>query len=118
MTKIVNVTGSYTVNTTVYPSWTGPASLSSTWQALNPTDQGRTLSPLEEILYKAFKTLTTYGTNELRGGSSNAIHTTVKDLYSVTIKVANATPTSPYEELAKHLKQLLYFFRNRGCCWL
>ena len=105
MTKIVNVTGSYTVNTTVYPSWTGPASLSSTWQALNPTDQGRTLSPLEEILYKAFKTLTTYGTNELRGGSSNAIHTTVKDLYSVTIKVANATPTSPYEELAKHLAQ-------------
>ena len=105
MTKIVNVTGSYTVNTTDYPSWTGPATLSSTWQALNPTDQGRTLSPLEEILYKAFKTLTTYGTNELRGGSSNAIHTTVKDLYSVTIKVANAIPTSPYEELAKHLAQ-------------
>jgi len=105
MTKIVNVTGSYTVNTTTYPSWTGPATLSSTWQALNPTDQGRALSPLEEILYKAFHTLTTYGANELRGGSSNAIHTTVKDLYSVTIKVANATPTSPYEELAKHLAQ-------------
>lgn len=105
MTKIVNVTGSYTVNTTTYPSWTGPATLSSTWQALNPTDQGRALSPLEEILYKAFHALTTYGTYELRGGSANAIHTTVKDLYSVTIKVANATPTSPYEELAKHLAQ-------------
>ena len=26
-------------------------------------------------------------------------------MYSVTIKVANATPTSPYEELAKHLAQ-------------
>ena len=105
MTKIVNVTGSYTVNTTDYPNWTGPATLSSTWQDLNPTTQARTLSPLEEILYKAFKTLTTYGENELRGGSANAIHTTVKDLYSVTIKVASATPTSPYEELAKHLAQ-------------
>ena len=72
---------------------------------MNPTAQGRALSPLEEILYKAFHTLTTYGTIELRGGSANAIHTTVKDLYSVTIKVANATPTSPYEELAKHLAQ-------------
>ena len=105
MTKIVNVTGSYTVNTTTYPSWTGPATLSSTWQNLNPTTQARTLSPLEEILHKAFTTLTHYGANELRGGSANAIHTTVKDLYSVTIKVANAIPTSPYEELAKHLAQ-------------
>lgn len=105
MTKIVNVSGTYTVNTTNYPSWTGAASLTSTWKDLNPTTQARTLSPLEEILYKAFKTLTTYGAEELRGGSAHAIHTTVKDLYSVTIKVANATPTSPYEELAKNLAQ-------------
>ena len=107
MTKIVNVTGSYTVVKANYPSWPGSDGdvLTSTWKDLNPTTQARTLSPLEEILYKAFKTLTTYGDNELRGGSSNAIHTTVKDLYSVTIKVANATPTSPYEELAKHLAQ-------------
>ena len=107
MTRIINVTGSYTVVKDDYPSWPGSDGdvLSSTWKDLNPTTQGRTLSPLEEILYKAFKTLTTYGANELRGGSSNAIHTTVKDLYSVTIKVANATPTSPYEELAKHLAQ-------------
>lgn len=107
MTKIVNVSGTYTVVKADYPSWPGNNGdvLSSTWKGLNPTTQGRTLSPLEEILYKAFKTLTTYGTNELRGGSSNAIQTTVKDLYSVTIKVANATPTSPYEELAKHLAQ-------------
>jgi hypothetical protein len=107
LTKIVNVSGTYTVVKADYPSWTGSNGdvLTSTWKDLNPTAQGRTLSPLEEILYKAFKTLTTYGANELRGGSSNAIHTTVKDLYSVTIKVANATPTSPYEELAKHLAQ-------------
>ena len=107
MTKIINVTGTYTVVKDDYPSWPGSDGdvLTSTWKDLNPTTQARTLSPLEEILYKAFVTLTSYGTNELRGGSSNAIHATVKDLYSVTIKVANATPTSPYEELAKHLAQ-------------
>ncbi len=107
MTKIVNVTGTYTVVKADYPSWTGNDGdvLTSTWKDLNPTTQDRALSPLEEILYKAFTTLTSYGANELRGGSSNAIHTTVKDLYSVTLKVANAKPTSPYEELAKHLAQ-------------
>ena len=105
MTKIVNVSGTYTVVKAKYPSWSGSDGdvLTSTWKDLNPTTQGRTLSPLEEILHKAFTTLTSYGPNELRAGSANAIHTTVKDLYSVTIKVANATPTSPYEELAKHL---------------
>ena len=107
MTKIVNVSGTYTVVKANYPSWSGSDGdvLTSTWKDLNPTSQGRTLSPLEEILHKAFTTLTTYGANELRGGSANAIYTTVKDLYSVTIKVASATPTSPYEELAKHLAQ-------------
>ena len=107
MTKIVNVSGTYTVVKDDYPSWSGDDGdvLTSTWKDLNPTAQGRALSPLEEILYKAFTTLTTYGANELRGGSANAIHTTVKDLYSVTSKVAIATPTSPYEELAKHLAQ-------------
>ena len=107
MTKIVNASGTYTVVKDDYPSWPGSDGdvLTSTWKDLNPATQERTLSPLEEILHKAFTTLTTYGTNELRGGSAHAIHTTVKDLYSVTIKVANATPTSPYEELAKHLAQ-------------
>ena len=111
MTKIVNVSGTYTVVKANYPSWPGSDGdvLTSTWKEMNPGakpgGQGRTLSPLEEILYKAFHTLTTYGPNELRGGSAHAIHTTVKDLYSVTIKVANAIPTSPYEELAKHLAQ-------------
>jgi hypothetical protein len=107
MTKIINVSGTYTVVKTDYPSWPGNNGdvLTSTWKDLNPTTQARALSPLEDILYKAFHTLTSYGPNELRGGSANAIHTTVKDLYSVTSKVANATPTSPYEELAKHLAQ-------------
>ena len=56
MTKIINVTGSYTVVKANYPSWTGNNGdvLTSTWKDLNPTTQDRTLSPLEEILYKAF----------------------------------------------------------------
>ena len=103
MTKIVNVTGSYTVDTATYPDWTGAATLTSTWKDLNETTQGRTLTPLEEILYKAFHTLTSYGTYELRGGSSKAILTTVRDLYAVTTKVVGATATSPYEELARHI---------------
>jgi len=103
MTKIINVEGSYTVNTTTYPDWTGAATLTSTWKDLNETTQGRTLSPLEEILYKAFYTLTNYGANELRGGSSKAVLTTVRDLYAVTTKVVAATATSPYEELARHI---------------
>lgn len=107
MTKIVNVSGSYTVNTTTYPDWTGAATLTSTWKDLNPTTQDRALSPLEEILYKAFTALTTYGANELRGGSSQAVLTTVKDLYSVTTKVVAATATSPYEELARHIAQAI-----------
>ena len=110
MTKIINVSGSYTVVKTgttgrIYPDWTGDATLTTTWKELTTTT--RTLTPLEEILAKAFTTLTTINTTsgELRGGSAHAIHTTVKDLYSVTIKVANAIPTSPYEELAQHLAQ-------------
>ena len=107
LTQIINVEGSYTVNTTTYPDWTGAATLTSTWKDLNPTTQARDLTPLEEILYKAFKTLTTVGTNELRGGSSKAVLTTVKDLYAVTTKVVGATATSPYEELARHIAQAI-----------
>lgn len=103
MTKIINVEGTYTVDAATYPGWTGAATLTSTWKDLNETTQGRTLTPLEEILYKAFHTLTSYGTNELRGGSSKAVLTTVRDLYSVTTKVVAATATSPYEELARHI---------------
>ena len=107
MTKIINVEGTYNVNTTTYPSWTGAASLTSTWKDLNPSTQGRELTPLEEILYKAFHTLTSYGANELRGGSSMAVLTTVRDLYAVTTKVVGATPTSPYEELAKQVAEAI-----------
>ncbi len=103
MTQIVNAEGSYTVNTETFPDWTGAASLTSTWKNLNPTTQNRALTPLEEILFKAFYTLTHYGANELRGGSSKAVLTTVRDLYAVTTKVVAATATSPYEELARHI---------------
>ena len=103
MTQIISAEGSYTVNTTTFSDWTGSATLSSSWKDLNPTTQARDLTPLEEILYKAFTTLTSYGTEEVRGGSSKAILTTVRDLYAVTTKVVAATATSPYEELARHI---------------
>ena len=107
MTQIINAEASYTVNTTTFSDWTGAATLSSSWKDLNPTTQDRTLSPLEEILYTAFTTLTSYGTNELRGGSSKAVLTTVRDLYAVTTKVVGATATSPYEELARNLAEAI-----------
>ena len=107
MTKIISAHGTYTVKTSgegrIYPDWTGAGTLSSTWKDLNPTTQARALSPLEEILYKAFTKLTTIGATELRGGSSRAIVTTVKDLRAVILTVAGATPTSPYEELAVNI---------------
>jgi len=112
LTKIINVSGSYTVATTgtgrIYPDWTGDATLTTTWKELTTTT--RTLTPLEEILAKAFTTLTTINTtsgDELRGGSSKAIITTVDDLRSVTKKVENAIPTSPYEELARNLAEAI-----------
>ncbi len=107
MTKIISAHGTYTVKASgegrIYPDWTGDATLSATWKDLNPTTQARALSPLEEILYKAFTKLTTIGATELRGGSSRAIVTTVKDLRAVILTVAGATPTSPYEELAVNI---------------
>ena len=107
MTQIVSAQGSYTVNTTTFPDWTGAATLTCAWKDLNPDTQGRELTPLEEILYKAFHTLTSYGSNELRGGSSKAVLTTVRDLYAVTTKVVAATPTSPYEGLARNIAEAI-----------
>lgn len=106
LTKIIKASATYTVNHTLYPDWEGAATISTNWKDVNPTAQTpRALSPLEEILYEAFKKLTTIKGTELRGGSSRAIITTVNDLYSVTKKVADATPTSPWEELAKNLAE-------------
>lgn len=107
LTKIIQAHSTYHVEKTgegrTYPEWDGPDDLTATWQELNPTDQGRSLSPLEEILFNAFKKLTTIGGNELRAGSSRAIITTVKDLRSVILKVTTAVPTTPYEELAQRV---------------
>lgn len=109
MTKIIQAESSYTVEKTgdpgdrFYPDWTGADVLTATWKELNPTTQQRSLSPLEEILYKAFDKLTTIEGDELRAGSSRAIITTVKDLRSVILKVTTAVPTTPYEELAQRV---------------
>lgn len=104
LTDIITVSSTYTVDTEKYPDWTGEAAITSTWKNMNPTTLGRTLSPLEEKLYTAFQKLTGF-TDEFRAGSVKAIVATMKDLHKITSDVANATPTTVYEELGKNLAE-------------
>ena len=104
LTDIITVSSTYTVDTEKYPDWIGEASITSTWKEMNPTTQGRTLSPLEEKLYTAFQKLTGF-TDEFRAGSVKAIVATIKDLHIITESVAAATPTTVYEELGKRLAE-------------
>jgi hypothetical protein len=104
LTDIITVSSTYTVNAGKYPDWTGASSISSTWKDMNPTTLDRTLSPLEEKLYTAFQKLTGF-TDEFRAGSVKAIVATMKDLHKITSDVANATPTTVYEELGKNLAE-------------
>ncbi|MBQ9231625.1 MAG: hypothetical protein IJ190_10695 [Prevotella sp.] len=63
------------------------------------------MKPLEEILGEAYNTFTTISTvgshTEIRAGSAEAVLRLVKDLWTVTDKVANAKPTSVEEQIAK-----------------
>ncbi len=113
LTRVINVSAEYTVNTTQYPTWTGDATISTTLQELgdlyiknndsDPSNNGRALSPLEEILGSAFAALTTIKDGEYRAGSSEAILAIIDDLHAIAESVGGADPTSPYEELAKSL---------------
>ena len=55
------------------------------------------LSPLEEILANAFKTLTTINTDEYRAGSSSAISSIAFYVYNISKGVYNATATGDKE---------------------
>ena len=117
LTRVITVSSTYTVNTTTYPDWTGETTLTTTLAELGRiykinndadlTNDERALSPLEEILGRAFNTLTTISENEYRAGSGEAVIKVANDLYAVAQNVESATPTSPYEELAKGLAQVL-----------
>jgi hypothetical protein len=78
-----------------------------TWKSLG--DQYKAdktqLNSLEEILGAAFANFTTIKDDEYRAGSSTAILTMVKDMYTAISGVASAIPTSPGEANARRLAE-------------
>ena len=63
------------------------------------------LTPLEEILKKAYNTLTTIPTGEYRAGSASAISSTAYYIWSACNSVFTATATNDGELLAQRLAQ-------------
>ena len=72
------------------------------WKGLGAAEES-TLTPLEENLAKAFKTLTTINTNEKRAGSSSAISSIAYYIYTTASSVYNATATNDGELNAQRL---------------
>ena len=72
------------------------------WKGLGTASKG-TLSPLEDILAKAFNTLTTINPNEKRAGSSSAISSIAYYIYNTALSVYNATATGDAELNAQRL---------------
>ena len=62
-----------------------------------------TLSPLEEILGKAYSTFTNIKAGEFRSGSSAAVKWMMQEMHSVVASVVAATPTTAREANAKRL---------------
>ncbi len=78
-----------------------------TWKGLG--DQYKAdktqLNSLEEILGAAFTNFTTIKDDEYRAGSSTAVLTMVKDMYTAISSVASAIPVSPDEANARRLAE-------------
>ena len=72
------------------------------WKTLGAADES-TLSPLEDILAQAFKTLTTINPNEKRAGSSSAISSIAYYIYNKANDVYNAKATGDAELNAQRL---------------
>ena len=66
------------------------------------------LSPLEEILGKAYVSFTTMKEGEIRAGSALAVTRVVQDLWTVTNKVLYATPTYLQEAIAQGMAMRLH----------
>lgn len=80
------------------------------------------MSPLGEILCDAFKTMNTINTNEVRAGAGGAIAAMIGDLFNVISRVADATPTSIEEAIAKQVGEAVRTsinkcFKNNGTAW-
>ena len=82
-----------------------------TWKGLGETYKaGTTLAPLAEILGKAYATLTTVNTGELRAGSGTAVFSMLQSIYTTASYVFNASATNDAEANAQRLANEL---RNR-----
>lgn len=81
---------------------------------LNPTQATANLSadynlsPLEEILGKAYVSFTTMKDGEIRAGSALAVTRVVQDLWTVTNKVLYAVPTYLQEAIAQAMAMRLH----------
>lgn len=69
----------------------------------DPATTDEEMSTAGEILGKAFVTFNTIYPDELRAGSSAAVTRMIGDLYTAVNKVANCTPTSLSEAVAKEV---------------
>lgn len=110
LTRIITSSGSYNVDMTRYPTWTGAATITKTWAALGydyacnqDTDPSNdvNLTPLEEGVGGAYYKLTNINPGEYRAGSGAAIIAMANDLLATMEASVSAIPTSPEEELAK-----------------
>ena len=108
--KVSGEAGSYTIT----PKTVSP---------VNTTGGEQGISPLGEKLAKAFATLNTIHTNELRAGYGEAVAKMMADLMSVINSVVGAVPVSLHEtvtqEVAKAIKtNVEYFFdADMGYIW-
>lgn len=73
----------------------------------SPVTPSIDLTQLEEKLARAYKELTTIQEAELRNGSSAALKSTTKNLWSIVNSVRCATPTSTAEAFAKYMANLI-----------
>ena len=74
------------------------------WRGIGAAEKaGTTLPPLQENLAVVYNTITTYGTNEVRGGSASAICNMIYNVYDRINSVINATPTTDGELNAQRL---------------
>ena len=95
-------------NDTKYSSTAALPAIS--WKGLTEVT-GRELTPLEEIMADAYKTLTTIGPEtsgqEYRAGSANAVLTQVYYIRKMVDNIKNALPTNDYEANAWRLAEEL-----------
>jgi hypothetical protein len=78
------------------------------WRGLGAAEKASTpLPPLQENLAVVFNTVTTYGTNEVRGGSASAVCNMIYNVYGRINSVINATPTTDGELNAQRLAAVI-----------